>query len=132
RPAQGVDHLGQGLDHAANRADAGFHPLDGWQRKPRHFCKRLLVDAQQRPRRPHLERRDHAALPYSSMIIDIPNNENDVKNIIWQAPSAWPKRNPPLRAERRIRRKNMTTGQAASRCAAMICSAARPVTSAIR
>jgi hypothetical protein len=25
------------------------------------------------------------------MIIDIPNNENDVKNIIWQAPSAWPK-----------------------------------------
>src|ERR1700723_4738054 len=61
---QRIDHPGQGFDDAANIADARFHPLDGWQRNPGQFGQRLLVNAQQRPRRSHLEGRNHAALPY--------------------------------------------------------------------
>jgi len=51
---------------AAHRADARFHPLDCRQRNPGELRQRPLVDAQQRPRRPHLERRDHAASPYTN------------------------------------------------------------------
>src|ERR1700730_10391156 len=60
-----VDHPGQRLDDAAHRADARFHPLDRRQRDACEFGERPLVNAQQRPRRPHLERRDHATIPYA-------------------------------------------------------------------
>jgi hypothetical protein len=61
---QGIDDPGQGFDDAADVTDAGFHPLDGWQRNPGQFGQRPLVYAEQCPRRPHLERRNHATSPY--------------------------------------------------------------------
>jgi hypothetical protein len=60
-----IDHPGQGFDDTADIADARFHPLNGWQRNPGQFGQRLLVNAQQRPRRSHLEGRDHAIVPYA-------------------------------------------------------------------
>jgi hypothetical protein len=59
-----IDHPGQGFDDTADIADARFHPLNGWQRNPGQFGQRLLVNAQQRARRSHLEGRDHTAIPY--------------------------------------------------------------------
>jgi len=61
---QGIDDPGQRFDDTADGADAGFHSLDRWQRNPGKFGQRPLVDAEQRPRRSHLERRDHAVIPY--------------------------------------------------------------------
>jgi hypothetical protein len=66
-----IDHPGQGFDDAADIADARFHPLDGRQRNAGEFRERPLVDAQQSPRRSHLEGRDHGVIPYFKMINDI-------------------------------------------------------------
>jgi hypothetical protein len=89
--AQCVDNPGQGLDDAPNGADARFHPLDGWQRNTGEFGKRPLVNAQQGPSRPHLERRNHATFHVLDMINDVLSIYNDVKNIIWQERILAPK-----------------------------------------
>jgi hypothetical protein len=42
------------VDHAAHHPIARLHALDGGQRNARPLGKRLLIDASQRPRSPHL------------------------------------------------------------------------------
>lgn len=55
RAIQRIDHLGQGPHDPAHVAVAGFHPLDRRQRDPREVRQCLLINAKQRPGRPHLE-----------------------------------------------------------------------------
>ena len=62
RAIERIDHLDQRFHHAADRAGRGFHPLDGRQRHAGEFGQGLLVDPEQRPGRPHLERRDQVGL----------------------------------------------------------------------
>ena len=66
-PVERLDHLDQGLDHAAHIAGAGLHPLDGRQRNAGEFGQGFLVNAKQRAGCPHLERRDHRGLTYQSL-----------------------------------------------------------------
>jgi hypothetical protein len=61
---QGIDDPGQRFNDAADVANAGFHPLDRWQRNSGKFGQRSLIYAEQGPRRPHLERCDHADCAY--------------------------------------------------------------------
>jgi len=56
-----IDNLNQRIDKTANLAAGHFHSLDGRQRHTGHRRQRPLVDAEQGPRRPQLQRRYHAS-----------------------------------------------------------------------
>jgi hypothetical protein len=62
RTIERLDNLGQRIDDATDIARGGFHPLDRRQRYAGQFGQGFLVNPEQRPRCPHLERRDQDGL----------------------------------------------------------------------
>src|SRR5690606_15904173 len=84
-----ADHLGQGTDHSAHGAFAGFHALDRGQG---HACQRgqlALVDAEQGAGGPHLGSGDHGCNgPPPAMPMQAWGLPGDVPCITWSLPGA--------------------------------------------